>query len=50
MSLILPTAQNMLLELYVHQLMAAAVSMYPTGESMGTAMPMSDVITSGRRQ
>jgi len=50
MLLILPTAQNMPLELYVHHATAALVSRYPAAVSMGSATPTKLVMTKGSRQ
>jgi hypothetical protein len=50
MPLILPTAQNMPDALYVHQLMANVVKMYPTMLSIGTTIPIKLVKTRGSRQ
>jgi hypothetical protein len=50
MLLILPTAQNIPLLLYVHHATAALVNMYPRAVSIGTATPMKLVNTSGSRQ
>ena len=50
MPVILPTAQNMALLLYVHHRIAKLVRMYPNSPSNGSAMPTNDVRTRGRRQ
>jgi hypothetical protein len=50
MLLMRPTAQNMALELYVHQKMAPLVMMYPKKVSMGMTIPTSDVMTNGSKQ
>ena len=45
-----PTAQNIPLLLYVHQLTAANVKLYPTTVSIGTTIPTKLVNTSGNKQ
>ena len=50
MPLMRPTAQNIALLLTVHHTMASDVMRYPKGVSMGAAIPISEVRTSGSRQ
>jgi hypothetical protein len=45
-----PTAQKMPLALQVHHIMAAVLSVIPTGLSIGMKMPTRLVATSGSRQ